>query len=182
MKINGKKARMLISIGDGTFERIACKTSVKEFNIPYCSLKLVDSPTPQLLCYQIDIILRCFNELIANPLNPTAQDNSDQCENVQYLCNDLFIDYNKDRTGICIYHWAQHENQQDPCSCDDETEVEQKPTSPSAAKKVRRRSIRLSLIQRKEEEKCNRIRSACMEMAGVERQVNFDQKTRLCTS
>ena len=178
MKITGKKDRMLISIGDGAFERIACKTSAKEFNVPYCSLKLFDSPTPQLLCAQIDVIHRCFNELIVNPFNPTAQDNPDDCKDVQYLCNDLFFDYNKDRTGICIYHWAKHENQQDPC--DDETEVEQKPTSPSAAQE----SIRLNLVQRKEEEKCNMMRSACMEMAGVERRVrvSFDQKTRLCTS
>lgn len=180
LTVKDKNNFMLISIGDGLFERIACKIVAAEFNIPYCSLKLLDAPSPQLLCHQLDVITRCFAELIANPLNQSTTAQSKQTveyNSVQYLSNDLFFDFNRDRTGICIYHWEKRLETDDPS---DDTEDLGSPladgASPtprsSASEGVKEQGSCIDnivmdkqLVQ-SEEEKCHMLRAACLGMAG----------------
>jgi hypothetical protein len=192
---------MLVSIGDGLFERIACKIIAAEFNIPYCSLKLLDSPSPQLLCHQLDVIHRCFNELIINPLNSSAQSKQNPMvtqaqisrPSVHHLCNDLFFDFNRDRSGICIYHWEKRLENSDPDPADPaedgkvthcvslsgsitgttpssssssaSEEVKDQTNCDSGTKHNMKDSVHRSMVQ-SEEAKCHLMRTACLEMAG----------------
>jgi hypothetical protein len=108
-----RQSFMVVSIGDGPFERVACKIVANEFNVPYCSLKLLDAPNPQVLCHEIEIMSRCFDELVANPC--MSAPGATREESVHPLCNDLFFDFDKDG-GICIYHWEKRLENKVPSS------------------------------------------------------------------
>ena len=101
-KINDRKDIMLISIGDGLFERIACRDIAFEMNLPYCSLKLLENPNPVTLSNQLELITSCLSELIALPPNREKINRS----NLHDCCNDLYFDYNSEGY-LCIYHWEK---------------------------------------------------------------------------
>ena len=100
-KLEDPSNAMITSIGDGLFERIACKTICDEFKVNSCSLKLFELPNPQVLCNQIDLIIQCFDELLEIP-----KDNLLGGQNISFNCNDLYFDYNSDGY-LCIFHWEK---------------------------------------------------------------------------
>ena len=99
---------LIVSIGDGLFERIACKTVCDEFKLNSCSLKLFENPNPQLLSNQIDLIIQCINELLEIPREFII--GSDE---TSFLCNDLYFDYNSDGY-LCIFHWEKKDAEKLP--------------------------------------------------------------------
>lgn len=103
---------MVVSIGDGLFERIAVKTICDEFKINSCSLKLFELPNPTVLCNQIDLIIQCFAELLEIPRDLFIDDEDENSE--KYSCNDLYFDYNADGY-LCIFHWEKKELDKLPC-------------------------------------------------------------------
>lgn len=154
---------MVVSIGDGQFERIACKIIAYELNIPYCSLKLLEMPSPNLLSHQLDIIASCFDELVS--LTPACINGIKRgASSLQDMCNDLFLEFNASRTGMCIYHWnAQMAHD------DDLMDTETPGTSQGMSGETSIRSISGNnkmggIGTNKGEEECNMMRTACLDV------------------
>jgi len=95
---------MVVSIGDGLFERIACKTICDEFKVNSCSLKLFELPNPTVLSNEIDLIIQCFNELLEIPKDFWSDNGK-----LLFYCNDLYFDYNSDGF-LCIFHWEKRDS------------------------------------------------------------------------
>lgn len=99
---------LIVSIGDGLFERIACKTVCDEFKVNSCSLKLFELPNPQLLSNQIDLIIQCIEQLLEIP-----RDYMIGGDEAPFSCNDLYFDYNSEGY-LCIFHWEKKDAEKLP--------------------------------------------------------------------
>lgn len=99
---------LIVSIGDGLFERIACKTVCDEFRVNSCSLKLFELPNPQMLSNQIDLIIQCINELLEIP-----RDYMIGGDEAPFYSNDLYFDFNSEGY-LCIFHWEKKDAEKLP--------------------------------------------------------------------
>lgn len=62
-----KSPTILVSVGDGSHESVACEVSAREAGIPFRNINLVDSPSPNQISQQLQILGQTFLTMV----NPT---------------------------------------------------------------------------------------------------------------
>ena len=55
-----------MSIGDGMHEKIACETICNEIDKEHLTLKLLESPSPQVLVQQLSIVTENFSHIVSH--------------------------------------------------------------------------------------------------------------------
>lgn len=96
----------IISIGDGMHERIACSVVAEEFQIPYTSLKLFETPNPLVMWYELSLIIKNFDFLTEIPIETEVDKSSpvSVAERKKKIpSNDLMVNFTQDG-HISLYY------------------------------------------------------------------------------
>ena len=64
---------MLISVGDGSHEAIACEVAAKEFGIGHRNVNLLDTPSPKQMTQQLHLLVQLLPRVLLTAASPDDQ-------------------------------------------------------------------------------------------------------------
>ena len=64
LRLTGNNPTMLVSIGDGTHEAIACEVTAREFGIHHRSVNFLDTPSPKQMTQQLYLLSQQLHSIV----------------------------------------------------------------------------------------------------------------------